>query len=316
MASRNTPKAHPQLRFGGADARPCDYAQARVVFLPAPYEGTVSYGKGTAQAPHAILEASAQLEDFDEELLCAPHEAGFYTLAPLALANLSPAQALDQVMRAAQRPLADGKLLITLGGEHSVSVGVWRALQALPRTETPTQILQLDAHADLRPTYQGSAYSHACVMYRAHALGLPCVQVGLRSLSSAEYRWLRDEGLEQRVFWAHRICGGDPSWMDEALHQLSDRVYITIDVDVLDPSLMPATGTPEPGGLEWRTTLAFLRKVAESRHVLGIDLCEFAPQGNPHTDAFHTYAFTVARLAHKLAAYALLGRGELPLPDA
>lgn len=288
----------PYPPFGGDDLQPCPVEEARVAILPVPYEGTVSYGHGAARGPRAILEASAQLEMYDEELDGCIDALGLHTLAPVDCAAGTPEAVMERIHAAALAPLRAGKFLVTLGGEHSISYGVFTALQAV--RERPFSLLQIDAHADLRQSYQGTLHSHACVMARAHDLGLPFVQVGIRAVCAEERGFLRDTGLERNVFWGHQIAGPDEGWMDEAVAGLGEEVYVTLDVDGLDPSIMPATGTPVPGGLGWYPTLRLLRKVAQRRRILGFDVTELAPM-----DGLHAPDFLVARLVYKLIGYAL-----------
>ena len=302
----------PYPSFGGEDARPCGYGEARVAVLPVAYEGTVSYGKGASRGPRAILAASAQLEMYDEELDCRIDEAGFFTLPPITtqppgtpLPRDAPEAMMERIHTAILPALRDGKLPLTLGGEHSITYGVLTALLDV-RGGRPFSVLQLDAHADLRPEYQGTKHSHASIMARVHELGLPFVQVGIRSLSGPERAFLRSEGLERNVFWAHRILAGPGGqWIDAAVNKLEEEVYITFDLDGLDPSIMPATGTPEPGGLDWSTALALLRRVGQRRRVIGCDITELAP-----IEGLHAPDFLAARLACKLIGYALRMGGE------
>jgi len=290
----------PALSFCGEDAQPCTYAQARVAVLPVPYEGTVSYGHGAAQGPGAILAASAQLEMYDEELDWCIDSLGLHTLPPVDCAAGTPEQVMERIHAAALGPLRDGKFLVTLGGEHSVSYGVFTALQAVhPR---PFSLLQIDAHADLRPSYGGTPHSHACIMARAHDLGLPFVQVGIRAVCQQERDFLRETGLEANVFWAHAIAEQGERWMDEAVERLGQDVYVTVDLDGLDPTVMPATGTPVPGGLGWYATLGLLRRVAERRRIIGFDVMELAP-----LEGLNAPDFLAARLTYKLIGYALKG---------
>ena len=296
----------PTPLFGGGDARRCSYAEARVAVLPVPYEGTVSYGAGASGGPRAILAASAQLEMYDEELDCEIDAAGLFTLPPVEPKTGEPPEKLmERIHAAALPPARDGKLLATLGGEHSISYGVWSALLEA-RGGRPFSLLQLDAHADLRDTYGGTPHSHASIMARAHGLGLPFVQVGLRSISAPERAFLRTNALEDNVFWAHRIAletdarEPDARWMEAVVDKLGEEVYVTIDLDVLDPAIMPATGAPEPGGLDWRTTIALLQKVTGLRRVIAFDLTELAPIAG-----LHAPDFLAARLAFKLMGLAL-----------
>jgi len=297
----------PLPPFGGDDARPCVYENARAVILPVPYEGTVSYGGGASRGPGAILEASAQLEMYDEELDAAIDEVGLHTLPPVeARPGEAPEALMERIHAAALPPLREGRLLVTLGGEHSISHGVFTALLAARvGSASPVSLLQIDAHADLRDTYQGTPHSHACIMARAHELGLPFVQVGIRSLSAGERDFLRQTGLDANVFWGKDLHGPggnlDPAgWIDQVVERLQGDVYVTIDVDGLDPSIMPATGTPEPGGLDWPTVLRLLRSVARAHRVVGFDLTELAP-----IPGLHGPEFLCARLAYKMIGYAL-----------
>lgn len=289
----------PPVSFGGEDAKPASYQEARAVILPVPYEGTVSYGAGTGGGPAAMLAASAQLEMYDEELERCIDEVGLHTLPQLDVTDAAPETVMQRIHDAARQPLAEGKLLVTLGGEHSISYGLFTALKEVARA--PFSVLQIDAHADLRPSYQGHRHSHACIMARAHDLGLPFVQVGLRSISAGERTFLREEGLEQGVFWMHRIAAAaDEGWMEAVVDRLADQVYITIDVDAFDPAIMPATGTPEPGGLGWLQTLRLLRLVAQRRRVLAFDVTELAP-----IQGLHAPDYLAARLVYKMIGYAL-----------
>jgi agmatinase len=241
---------------------------------------------------------------YDEELGTRIDRAGLFTLPPVEVAGAAPETVMARIHAAALPPLRDGKLLATLGGEHSISYGVFTALREAHGG--PFSLLQIDAHADLRPSYQGTPHSHASIMARAHELGLPFVQVGIRSLSQPEARFLRESGLEANVFWAHKLARApDDSWMDEVVARLGEAVYVTIDLDGLDPTLMPATGTPEPGGLGWYTTLTLLRRVAAQRRILAFDITELAPIAG-----LHGPDFLAARLTYKMIGYALeKGRG-------
>lgn len=299
--SPSNPAGYP--RFCGEDGMPCGYSSARVAVLPVPYEGTVSYGHGAAQGPRAILEASAQLEMYDEELEQRIDQWGIFTLPPVDPTGAGPKEMMERIYWAALPPVRDGKLLVTLGGEHSISYGVFKAYkEARGRSFS---ILQIDAHADLRESYGGTPHSHACIMARAHDLGLPFVQVGIRALSEEERLFLRRRGLDRNVYYAHRIAEqtGD-DWMMEVAERLEDDVYITVDIDGLDPTLVPATGTPVPGGLGWYQTLRLLKRVAKRRRIIGLDLVELAP-----IPGFHAPDFLAARLVYKMIGYAHIRQG-------
>jgi agmatinase len=289
--------------FAGDDRRVVEYRDARVAVLPVPYESTVSYGRGAAKGPAAILRASDQLEMYDEELDRRIDEVGIFTLPPADPGEARPEAAMALIKAAALPPLRDGKLLLTLGGEHSISFGPWSALRE--KLGRPFAILQIDAHADLRPEYHGTPYSHASIMARAHELGLPFVQVGIRAVSQEERDFLRRTGLERNVFWAHEIAWQKPAeWIPRVIDRLSSfgvrDLYLTVDIDGLDPSIVPATGTPVPGGLGWYETLWLLRRAAQAITVAACDLTELAPlPGERASD------FLAARLAYKMIGYAL-----------
>ena len=270
------------------------YEACRGVVVPVPYEATVSYGGGTAGGPAAIIEASGFVEFYDEVLREEPHRSGgIHTLAAVGAAEGEDgAGFVDRLADVAAGLWRDEKFPIFLGGEHSLSTGPIRAASGI---FPELSVLQLDAHADLREEYQGSPWSHACVMRRVHELGVWSVPVGIRAVSIEEAEFIRENDIP--VFWSHRLAHGG-GWMDTALAALTDDVYVTFDVDFFDPSLMPATGTPEPGGGHWHDTLQFLGKVFEERNVVGMDVVELAPIAG-----FHAPDFVVARLVHRCFGY-------------
>ncbi len=236
--------------------------------IPAAFEKSVSYGKGTAGGPEAILSASQQLECFDG--ISVPGEAGIFTQALMPCEG-PPEIDLREISATVSRTIQLGKIPVLLGGEHTVSVG---AFHGLKEQELTVGIVQFDAHGDLRDTYEGSPFSHACVMRRAHDMGFPIFQIGVRSLSPDEAVFRKDQGiyhLDARDIARERLPASLlPTDFPEAL-------YITIDVDALDPSVMPATGTPEPGGLGWYDLLDALELVCQGRRILGFDVVELAP---------------------------------------
>lgn len=274
------------------------YDDSDGVVVPVPYERTVSYGGGTAGGPAAILEASAYVEFYDEVLREEPHRVGgIHTVPPVVpggrdSGDPGPDGFLDSLQAVAARLFADGKFPLFLGGEHTISAASVRAAQA---AFDDLSVLQLDAHADLRDEYEGTPWSHACVMRRIFDLGVPVVPVGIRAVSAEEAAFIREHDLP--VFWSHRIAHGD-EWMETALTALSDTVYITFDVDFFDPSLIPATGTPEPGGGFWHGTLQFLAGVFEEKKVVGMDVVELAPIAG-----LHAPDFVIARLVHRCLGY-------------
>jgi len=277
--------------FGALEGDYSSYKKARVVILPVPYEATVTYGRGTARGPKAILEASQNMELYDEELGRNISEVGIHTLDRLDVRSRSPEEVLGGVERSVERILAANKFPVVIGGEHSITVGVVRAVR---KRFSDLCVLQLDAHADLRESYGGTRFSHACVMARVREL-CPAVQVGVRSLSDEEAALIKDRSLN--VFWATNIYNNN-KWMDEVVSKLSGKVYVTIDLDVFDTGIMPSTGTPEPGGLGWYQTIGFLRKVSEKREVVGFDVVELAPD-----DSNIAPAFLAAKLICRMIGY-------------
>jgi len=268
-----------------------DPARARVAIIPVPYDGTSTWLKGADRGPAAILEASAHLELYDLETSSEPYRCGILTDPPVTEAG-SPELMARAVEQRVSGHLEARRFPVVLGGEHSVSIGAMRAAAA----RCPDlSFLQLDAHTDLRPEYEGSRYNHACVMARARELG-PIVQVGVRSMDASEQKDLDP----RRVFFAERLRGRR-GWAREVVRRLSRRVYLTLDLDVLDPAFMPSTGTPEPGGLDWYQVLELLRLLCRRRELVGFDLVELAPSGNRAPD------FLAAKLVYKLLAYRFQG---------
>jgi len=256
---------------------------SKFVILPVPFEATTSYGKGTANGPDAILKASKHLEAFDEELLREPCDEGIHTAKPL--------KELDEVREAVSDQLAAGKIPIILGGEHSITS---YAVAACKNRFSELSVLQIDAHADLRDEYEGTKLSHACIVRRVLEI-CPAVQVGIRNISSEEYEFAKKTGQLEKIHFAHQM---NENTIDKILSQLSDKVYVTIDTDGLDPSVIPSTGTPEPGGLSWYKLLEILRALAEKKEIVGFDLVEFSP-----IKGLHAPDFAAAKLVYKLIGY-------------
>lgn len=286
----------PPPTFLGLDAAASAFETARAVVVPVPWEATTSYGGGTRLGPRAILEASRYVELYDQELDEEPGALfGIHTLPALELSRAGAAEAMDELQHAYGRIVeaAGDRFLVMLGGEHAVSSPA--ILSWAERVPGRLSVLQLDAHADLRPEYEGTPYSHASAMARV----LPAadvVGVGIRAVSREEVVLSRaTEG--STLIWAEEMQDGD-GWMDRALEALGDTVYLTFDVDYFDPSLVPSTGTPEPGGGEWYDTMRFLRRVFRERTVVAADVVELAP-----TPGLHAPDFLVAKLVYKLLAY-------------
>ena len=268
-------------------------ASARAALLPVPYDGTVSYRTGARLGPAAIIEASRQLEDYDLELGCDPSELGIYTASPIDTGEAGPEAVVDQVQRAVSTLARPGVLIGVLGGEHTVAVGAVRAVASMYEG---LSVLFLDAHADMRERYQGSRYSHACTARRI-AETCDVVQVGVRSAEQGEWDWMRCRGVPV-VTWPPE-AGKDVA--AEVLSHLGETVYVSIDLDVLDTSVMSAVGTPEPGGMRWEELLSLLRAVSKEREIVGFDVTELAPEEGPEA-----CSYTAAKLVYKLIGYALV----------
>lgn len=284
--------------FLGLDEKGSDFAKARVVILPVPYEATTSFGGGTGNGPSAILEASRYIEIYDQELDAEPAEIGISTLPSLSLTGAGPMEAMAELRAAYDRVLnaAPGRFVITLGGEHSItSAPVLAWADRLHEEGKRLTVLQIDAHTDLRPEYEGSPYSHASVMSRVQDR-VEIVAVGIRATTSDEMRLVRRSD-NIHVFLADDIHDGD-GWIDDVVSRLGQDVYITFDVDAFDPSLMPSTGTPEPGGLAWYPVLRLLRRVFAERTVHAADIVELAP-----IPGFAAPDFLSAKLAYKMIGY-------------
>jgi len=281
------------MNFGGiSEERFSSLTAARVLVWPISYEATVSYGAGTGRGAEAIIDASRNMELYDEELDRETYRIGIHTLPTLPPAP-TPEQMQQNIYDEARRLLSIEKFLVSLGGEHSITAPIVRAHA---ERYARLSVFQIDAHADLRATYDDTPHSHACVMRRiAEDLRVPIVQFGIRSLSAEEARI--KERLPTRIFWAKDVVGRPQSW-GEAISTLTEHVYLTIDIDGLDPSLVPHTGTPEPGGLGWYETLGLLRALATSRRIVGMDLVEYAPSGD-----YRASAFLCAKLIYKTLGY-------------
>jgi agmatinase len=281
------------MNFGGIeDEELSSFERARVVVWPVSYEGTVSYGTGTGAGAQAIVDASRNMELYDEETDAEVYRLGLHTTEVTPPAE-TPEAMMKSLHERASALIAADKFVCMIGGEHSVSAPVIRA--HAERYEN-LSVLQIDAHADLRDTYDGTPHSHASIMARVvRDLRLPAVQVGIRSISADEARSL-DE-FPTRIFWAKDIAGRT-DWWEEAVAGLTENVYLTIDIDGLDPSLVAQTGTPEPGGLGWYEVLGLVRTLARSRRVVGMDLTEYS-----YVEGFSASAFLCAKLIYKSLSY-------------
>jgi len=284
--------------FGLLEAADADYERARVAVLPVPFERTVSYGHGTSAGPAAILRASQSMELWDEELRAEPYRLGIATLPPFLPEAFDLGEAMAEIQAEAAGHLAAGKFLVTLGGEHSLTIAPVRAARReVERGGATLGVVQFDAHADLREEYEGTRHSHASVMRRVVEDGVPTLAVGIRSLSTPEAELVRARDLP--VVWGSELEDpATPGRFAELLAALPESVYLTFDVDYFDPALIPATGTPEPGGGRWWPTLALLRALFRAKRVVAMDLVELAPIGGlPASD------FLAAKLVYKCLGY-------------
>lgn len=296
------------FNFGGIDDEKLSSREsARVLVLPIAYEGTVSYGTGTAQGAQSIIDASRNMELYDEETDTEIYRLGIHTLPALESAE-TPEATMQSIYEGVRELLTlDNKFIVTIGGEHSITAPVVRAYKE--RYEN-LSVLQIDAHADLRETYDGTPLSHACVMRRiTDDMNIPAVQCGIRSLSSDEARAIKD--LPTHIYWAKDVVGRDSAWMDEAVSHLTENVFLTIDVDGFDSSIMPHTGTPEPGGFSWYEVTRLIHTLASNRRIVGFDLVEYAP-----TEGSQASAFLCAKLIYKTLSYILTLRGNDFQPDS
>lgn len=279
------------MNYGGLDADYRSFSGAAFVVVPVPYDLTSTYQSGSRRGPDAILGASANMELYDEELGKETYLAGIHTLDPLAIDARGPAEMIASVYDQIAHVLSRDKIPVMLGGEHSISLG---AVQAVKEKYHDLSVLQFDAHADLRDSYQGSRYSHAAVARRIVEI-CPLVQAGIRSLSSEEAAFMA--GSKVRSFNADFIHS-EPDWQEKICEHLSGDIYVTIDLDVFDPAFMPATGTPEPDGLGWRDVLGLLRKLSGRCRIRGFDVVELAPiPGMVAPD------FLAAKLIYRLMGY-------------
>jgi agmatinase len=295
--------AHLEPRSFGGITPPASIDDARVVLLPIPLDRTTSYVPGTRYAPREILAASTQTELWDEELQLDISRAGILTLPEMELPFADQSNAIAEIERVARAIGRRDVFLITLGGEHSVTPPL---VKAAATRHPGLSVLQVDAHADLRESYLGSPHSHACAMRRTLEVAR-CTQVGIRSISEAEARDV--PGLATTIFY-DTTMRRDPVWIDRVVETLADRVYLTIDCDGLDSGIMPAVGTPEPGGLSWHELLALVRRVFERRQVVGCDVVELCP-----IPGMVAPNLLVARLVYKLIGYHATSTGLLsPAP--
>jgi agmatinase len=275
-------------QYGDLPKELTSFESSKIVIVPVPYDGTTTWNKGSEKGPKAIIEASHNLEMYDIDTDSEVHKLGIHTAEPVTEAS-SPEAMVEEVYSRTKALFKKKKFPVILGGEHSVSIGAFRAAS---EHFSDLTILQFDAHADIRDELNGSKYNHQCVMARASELA-PVVQVGIRSMSAAE----REDIKPDRVFYAMQIYD-QSTWMYELLNKLSRNVYITIDLDVLNPSIMSSTGTPEPGGMNWFDIINILKKISEQVNIVGFDITELVPNKDNKAPDYLT-----AKLIYTLLTY-------------
>jgi len=279
------------MNFGGIESAFTTYQDATFVVVPVPYDLTSTYQSGARRGPAAILDASGNMELYDEELRKETYRSGIHTLPPLEVDARGPAEMVESVYRSVARIIADRKIPVMLGGEHSISFGAVRAMKEIYPEIT---VLQLDAHADLRDTYQRTPYSHASVARRIAGL-CPIIQAGIRSLSAEEAVFIEENRI--RSHGVDLILDGKAG-LELICGDLHGDVYLTVDLDVLDPAVMPSTGTPEPGGLSWRELLRLVQEAEKRCRIRGFDIVELAPiPGMVAPD------FLAAKLVYRIMGY-------------
>lgn len=289
--------------FLGIEEKYSTFEKSKVVILPIPYEATVSYGGGTARGPEAILKASHYVEFYDEETGREVFsEFGIATLEPIEISNLKDEDALGLIYNTCGKLIENGKFVISLGGEHTITQAL---IAQFANKFKDLSVLQIDAHSDLRQEYNNNKYSHACVMARVCEYLSPekIVQVGIRAQAKEEADIIREKNIT--TLYAHEIREGKydklgRTWQDYVVKKLSNNVYVTFDIDGLDPSIMPSTGTPEPNGLYWNEVMQLLKSIGKHKTVVGADLVELAP-----IDNLHHPDLTAAKIVSKMINYFL-----------
>jgi agmatinase len=277
--------------FGELEEKFSDYENSKVAVLPVCYEKTTSYVKGTANGPNALISASRNMELYDEELDKKIYEVGICTLNKLEI-DEKPEVMVEIVRDSVKKLIDDKKFPVIIGGEHSITPG---CVKAIAESFDDVSVLQLDAHADLRDEYHKAKFSHACAIRRCRDTCKNIVQVGIRSLSYEEAVFAKENKLN--IFWAKDMHDSD-GWMQEAISKLSKNVYITLDLDVFDPAIMPSTGTPEPGGLSYYQVLKFLKKLFKGRNIVGFDVMELCPNNKDISSEF-----MASKVIYKMIGY-------------
>ncbi|HEU5439630.1 MAG TPA: agmatinase [Ktedonobacterales bacterium] len=288
----------PSRNFMHLDDEDAAFETARVVVVPVPFDATTCYQPGTREGPQAIIDASRNLELYDPELRRSPYTVGIHTLRAVEPIMGNAAAMVERTERVTAHLLERGKFVATLGGDHSIAIGV---IRAFARRYPSLSVLQIDAHADLRDEYEENALSSATIMRRTLEVAQRTAQVGIRSLSEPEAALVEERGLPMWLASAIREqrFRGERGWIDEVVAALGDEVYVTFDVDAFDPSLVPGTGTPEPGGLDWYEVMDLLSAVAARRRIIGFDVVELSPPVEGHVSPV-----VAAKLVYKLIGLA------------
>lgn len=279
--------------FGGIEPEFAGFDSSSILLQSIPYDGTSTWGKGADKGFEAFMEASENMELYDIETDSEVYRKGVHLVDPV-LEKSSPEELYKAVLKSTRDILKTGKFPTFIGGEHSVSMGI---IDAFAEQHKNLTVLQLDAHADLRPAYLGTEFNHACAMHRA-SKSCNLIQVGIRSMDMSEKEHMDLE----KTYFAQDIYDSK-KWMKKSIEQMTDQVYISIDLDVFDPAVMPATGTPEPGGMDWNTVLYYLKKVFKKKEVVGFDIVEFSP-----IEGLSAPGFLVSKLYYKLLSYKFHGR--------
>ena len=278
----STPHFSSPFNFGAIPQQLSEYKKSKIVILSVPYDATTSYKSGTRNGPNAIISASRNMELFDEETNLNISDIGICTLEELDVVT-DPEKMLQRVYETCQHLVSEDKTIVMIGGEHSLSLAT---VKALKEKHNNISVLHIDAHSDMAFEYKGSKFSHGCVARRISEI-CPIVQVGVRSISTDDIEYANQKGI--RIFYALEIANSkDNRWINEVMSSLTDDIYVTIDIDALDISIMPSVGTPEPGGLQWYQLLDLLKQLGEKKNVLGFDVMELCPIPNNVAPDFAT----------------------------
>ncbi len=285
------PKADP-LNFLGIRDEICSFENSKVVIFPIPYELTTSFLKGTSRAPLRVIEVSDYLELYEEEMGWEPWKIGISTLEPIETVH-DVEEMMRRIESATRWLISSNKFPVFIGGEHTISFPIVKAFKG---SGTKFSVIQLDAHADLRDVYEGTKLSHACVMRRIAELGVKIAGIGIRAISSEEVEFVRNNTDKYKLFEIEDL--ESPLWKDELMNFLEGNVYVSVDVDVFDPSEIPSVGTPEPGGMRWKEVVSIIKNISRNKKVIGADFTELSPQPS---NFYSEYA--VAKLIYKLISF-------------